>query len=155
MYGICRTVMLLGLLLAGVLRVGAQSSSAAQSANPASAPAAAPDKQSTSQQPALPGGVSSEDKNRREFEKNAGEQAAKLLLRSSPSDAEVLLNGLFVGKTPLLLIVAPGKYTVDMRGPRQEFEHRAIGVMPKETQTVLMKLNQQYPASLGVRWPGQ
>ena len=96
-----------------------------------------------------------EDKNRQDFEKKAGEQAGKLLLRSEPADSEIYINGLYVGHTPLLMVVAPGKYNVEMRGPRHETDHRMVGVMPKETQTVLLKLNTEYPGSISVRWPGQ
>src|SRR6185437_1613601 len=46
--------------------------------------------------------------NRRALEQNAGENASKMLLRSTPSQAQVWIDGKFVGNTPLLLIVAPG-----------------------------------------------
>jgi PEGA domain len=128
---------------------------AASPTAPAAAPAAAPDKTSTLMNLPERTGPSLEDKNRQEFEKKAGEQGAKLLLRSEPTDAEIYLNGLYVGHSPLLMVVAPGKYDVEMRGPRHETEHSKVGVMPKETQTVLLKLNSEYPGSISVRWPGQ
>jgi hypothetical protein len=92
-----------------------------------------------------------DEKNRQDFADNAGEKAGKLLLRSVPSGAEIFINDLFVGRTPQLMVIAPGKYNIDMRGPRQESEHSTVGVMPKETQTVLVRLNQKYPASVPIR----
>lgn len=89
--------------------------------------------------------------NRKDFEDNAGNQAGKLLLRSVPAGAEIFINDRLVGRTPLLMVVAPGKYSVDMRGPRLESGHSNIGVMPKETQTMLINLNQRYPASVSAR----
>ena len=90
--------------------------------------------------------------NRKNFEINAGRDAGKVLFRSHPSDAEVFVNHLLVGHTPLLMFLAPGEYGLDMQGPRQETGHRTLGVMPKETQTVLIDLNQRYPATLSLRW---
>src|SRR5579862_4182281 len=72
----------------------AATSNAATTAAPATAPAAAAtpapaaasDKTSTLMNLPEHAGPSLEDKNRQEFEKKAGEQGAKLLLRSEPSD---------------------------------------------------------------------
>ena len=86
--------------------------------------------------------------NRKNFEDNAGENAGKLLLRSVPSGAEIFINDLLVGRTPMFLVIAPGKYKVDMRGPRAESGHSNVGVMPKETQTVVVNLTKRYPASV-------
>lgn len=89
--------------------------------------------------------------NRKDFEDNAGEKAGKLLLRSVPTGADIFVNDRLVGKTPLLMVVAPGKYKVDMRGPREGYGHGTVGVMPKETQTVVINLNQRYPISVSSR----
>lgn len=89
--------------------------------------------------------------NRKDFEDNAGDRAGKLLLRSAPAGAEIFINDRLVGSTPLLMVIAPGKYSIDMRGPRLESGHSNIGVMPKETQTVLINLNQRYPTSVSAR----
>jgi len=93
-------------------------------------------------------GAPPDQTNRRDFEGNAGEKAGKLLFRSTPSGAEVFINGLVVGRTPLLMTIAPGKYTVEMRGARQESGRSVIGLLPNETQTVLIKLNPRYPSSI-------
>jgi hypothetical protein len=133
----------------------AQNATPASPATPAPAPAEDSAKQAATLQPGDHPTVPAEERNRRELESNAGPQAGKVLLRSQPTEVDITINGLYVGKTPLLLILAPGKYTLDARGPRQETEHRTLGVMPKDTQTVLLKMNQTFPASIGVRWPGQ
>lgn len=162
MRAICKTVVLLGLLGPGTHGARAQalaesgamtshSAIAAQSAKPLSSTTASSAKQSTSPHLAAQTGPPRDEVNRQDFEDNAGEKAGKLLLRSVPSGAEIFINGLFVGRTPLLMVIAPGKYTIDMRGQRQESGHSTIGVMPKETQTVVINLNQRYPASIAIR----
>ena len=89
--------------------------------------------------------------NRKDFEDNAGENAGKLLLRSVPSGAEIFINDLLVGQTPLLMVISPGKYKIAMRGPRDETGHATVGVLPKETQKVVINLTQRYPARVSTR----
>ena len=54
--------------------------------------------------------------NRKALEDQAGKNAAKLMLRSVPDKSSVRIDGKPVGKTPLLLIVQPGVYVVEMEG---------------------------------------
>lgn len=89
--------------------------------------------------------------NRKEFEDNAGEKAGKLLLRSVPSGADIFIDGLLVGQTPLLMVIAPGPYKIEMRGARADSGHANVGVMPKETQTVEIPLKQRYPSNISLR----
>jgi hypothetical protein len=89
--------------------------------------------------------------NRKEFEDNAGEKAGKLLLRSVPTGADVFVNDLLVGQTPLLIVIAPGAYKVEMRGGRDESGRATAGVMPKQTSTVAIELKQRYPSSISLR----
>jgi PEGA domain-containing protein len=89
--------------------------------------------------------------NRKEFADNAGDSAGKLLLRSVPSGADVFVDGLLVGRTPLLMVIAPGPYKIEMRGARDDSGHASVGVMPKETRTVAIELKQRYPASISLR----
>jgi PEGA domain-containing protein len=89
--------------------------------------------------------------NRKKFEDNAGEKGGKLLLRSVPSGADIFINDLLVGRTPLLLVMAPGPYKIDMRGARDDSGHASVGVMPKATRTVEIDLNQRYPSSISLR----
>jgi hypothetical protein len=88
--------------------------------------------------------------NRRAFEKRAGKDAAKLNLQSVPSEALTYIDGMFVGRTPLLLIVPPGKYKVEMRGPREGFAERLVGLLPNETQDLALTLASRYPARISV-----
>ena len=67
------------------------------------------------------------------------------------SGAEIFIDDLLVGRSPLLIVIAPGKYTIDMRGPRQESGRSTVGVMPSETQTVVINLNEKYPTSVTIR----
>jgi hypothetical protein len=89
--------------------------------------------------------------NRRKFEENAGETGGKLLLRSVPSGADVFINDLLVGRTPLLIAMAPGPYKIDMRGTRDDSGQASVGVMPKATRTVALELKQRYPTSILIR----
>jgi PEGA domain len=93
-------------------------------------------------------GPPAEDVDRKELEENAGPNAGKLFLRSLPVRADVFVNGKIVGQTPLLLVVAPGRYQIAMRGPRQELGNRTVGLLPKETVTVVITLKQLYPSTV-------
>ena len=107
-----------------------------------------------------------DEANRKDFEANAGTDACKLLLRSVPTEAEVFINDRLVGRTPLLMLLAPGKYTIDMRGSHQESGHKTVGLMPKQTLTIavdlkflsvsrkiriVVDLKQLYPTSISIR----
>lgn len=83
--------------------------------------------------------------NRRALEQNAGKHPAKLLIRSTPSAAQVWINGMVVGTTPLLLMVAPGEYRTELRGPRMEYGERWVDLLPDETRTVTLPLSARYP----------
>jgi hypothetical protein len=163
---------LLGLLVVGVH--GAQAQTAAESGVTASssrmsvqaskAPTftlASPAKpsaplQNSAKQPSSPhilerSGPPPDEVNRKQFEDNAGEKGGKLLLRSVPSGADIFINDLLVGRTPLLMAMAPGLYKIDMRGARDESGHASVGVMPKATRTVEIDLKQRYPSSISLR----
>jgi hypothetical protein len=49
------------------------------------------------------------------------------------------------------MIIAPGKYEIEMRGSREEFGHKTVGVMPKETRSVMVALHQKYPSAVTTR----
>jgi hypothetical protein len=90
--------------------------------------------------------ASSPDTNRAALEAKAGQEAARLLLRSTPSRAQVWIDGKAVGPTPLLLIVPPGKYKIELRGTKQEHAERECALLPKETQEVVVDLQKMYPS---------
>jgi PEGA domain len=137
----------------------ANSAAAAQSARPPSFAIAVPSKVTSAPATASNGrpyllarnGPPADDVNRKDFEDNAGVNAGKLLLRSKPSGVEIFIDGRLVGRTPLLMVIAPGKYQIDMRGPREESGHTTVGVMPKEMHVVAVTLNQKYPAGITTR----
>jgi PEGA domain-containing protein len=85
------------------------------------------------------------ESNRQALEAKAGVDGARLLLRSMPSPAQVWVNNQPVGSTPLLLIVPPGKYSVEMRGSRQEVGRKELALLPKEIRDVAVKLETRYP----------
>ena len=83
--------------------------------------------------------------NVREFQMHAGKDAGKVLLRAAPVEAQIWVNGKIVGKTPMLLVLAPGKYQVEMRGARGETGESTLDLLPRETRELQVKLHQLYP----------
>ena len=149
-------VSLAGVICAAPHRTPAQALAEAAGANASSAtsamsapkilPKALPTPPTASGSPSLPisRGPSVDEVNRKALELHAGKDAAKLLLQSVPSEAMITIDGSFVGRTPLLLIVPPGKYKVGMRGQRQESAERQIELRPNETQRVALTLATYY-----------
>lgn len=90
--------------------------------------------------------------NRRVLEARAGKDAAKMMLRSQPDGAWVLINGKGVGKTPLLLILAPGVYRVEMHIAQRESSQKQVDLLPKETREVLLTLAARYPNRVELSW---
>jgi len=88
-----------------------------------------------------------EAENRRKLEENAGEDAGRVLLRSVPGEAQVWVEDSLVGKTPLLLILAPGTYPVKLTTLGASAEQR-VAVLPRESQVVLIRLRVRYPAEI-------
>ncbi len=86
-----------------------------------------------------------EETNRKSLEASAGKDASKLLLRATPVEGQIWVNGKVVGKTPLLLVLAPGKYQVEMRGSRGQTGKRSVDLLPRETRELAVKLDQLYP----------
>ena len=90
--------------------------------------------------------------NRRELERQAGRDAGKLLIRSSSSaEAIAWINGKLVGSTPLLMLLAPGQYKVELRGARSEFAQGNVDLLPNETRELVMELEQRYPSQVRLR----
>jgi hypothetical protein len=126
-------------------------SSAATTAAPGEMKSDSPAPGTSAQDPAKPQhlatplGPPSELVNRRALEQHAGKNACKLLLRSSPSPAQVFVDGAFVGNSPLELVVAPGKYQIEMRGQRLDSARRQVDLLPRETREVALPLTARYP----------
>lgn len=87
----------------------------------------------------------SQEKNRRDLEAKAGKNAGKLLIRSLSGEAQIWIDGKPVGKTPLLLIIASGKYDIELRGPRAETARTEVALLPKETRELNIRLELRYP----------
>jgi hypothetical protein len=90
-------------------------------------------------------GPAPEDTNRQTLEAHAGKDAGKLLLRATPVNAQIWVEGKIVGKTPMLLVLAPGKYQIEMRGARGQTGKRSVDLLPHETRELAVKLEQLYP----------
>jgi len=98
----------------------------------------------------IPSGPPPEVVNRNALEQGAGKDASKLLLRSTPSPAQVWVDGAFVGNTPILLIVAPGKYEVEARGQRLESAKQTVALLPRETREISFKMTVLYPTTVSI-----
>ena len=96
-------------------------------------------------------GPAPDETNRKALEESAGRDPAKLLMRSTPAGAQIFVNGRLVGRAPLLMILAPGKYKVEMRGQRQDYGQRTVGLLPNETQDVALTLSPLYPIRVSTR----
>jgi len=88
-----------------------------------------------------------EDANRRALEQRAGQDAAKLNLKSVPAKAVVRIDGKPVGRTPLLISLAPGVYKIEMEGPLMEFGKLQLDLSPKQTREI------ELPLSAAPRYP--
>jgi hypothetical protein len=118
-------------------------------------PEAAPAQTSPNAKPGSPtkhpparNGEPAEIKNRRELEGRAGKDAGKLLVRSTPAHARVWINKKLVGDTPLLLLLAPDQYRIELRGSRSGSVEQEVNLLPNETRELLMKLPQRYPSQV-------
>ena len=98
-----------------------------------------------SQHVITPSGPPPQEVNVSNFQSHAGKDAGKVLLRATPAEAQIWVNGKIVGKTPMLLVLAPGKYQIEMRGARGETGTGSVDLLPHETREVLIKLHQLYP----------
>ena len=87
-----------------------------------------------------------EETNRKALEATAGKDAGKLLLRATPVEAQIWVNGKIVGKTPMLMVLAPGKYQIEMRGSRGQTGKSSVALLPRETRELAVKLDSLYPA---------
>ena len=87
--------------------------------------------------------------NRKALQDQAGKNAAKLMLRSTPDKSSVHIDGKLVGKTPLLLIIRPGVYVVEIEGgPRLAYGRRQIDLLPKESRDIALDLQPRYPTAV-------
>jgi hypothetical protein len=96
-------------------------------------------------------GPAAEELNRRALEAHAGKDAAKLMLRSLPNKSAVRINGKVVGKTPVLLILAPGAYKIEMEGDRMSSAEKQVDLLPHETREVTMALESRYPVRVQLK----
>ena len=92
-----------------------------------------------------------QETNVRDFQLHAGKDASKILLRAAPVEAQIWVNGKIVGKSPMLLVLAPGKYQVEMRGARGETGASSVDLLPRETRELLVKLQQLYPGRVNAQ----
>jgi hypothetical protein len=87
-----------------------------------------------------------EEMNRRTLAQNAGTDASKLLVRSTLPESSIWIDGQRVGKVPMLLIVPPGKYRIELVGPHAERTSCLVALLPRETRELTLKLLTRYPA---------
>jgi hypothetical protein len=133
---------------------GATSVAAATASNakpPAWPSVTLPDNKGKFSHLAAPSGPPADAANRQALEQRAGQNPCKLLIRSVPTAAQVWIDGNFVGNSPMLLVLAPGKYRLELRGQRMEYASQVVDLLPKETREVALKLAVRYPTRASVR----
>jgi len=166
-YGLQRLLWLVAFIAVGinVFAAGARAQAIAEAAGATSVAATAVGAAKPVMLPTLPGaattttsqhlvaaaGPPAQEVNVREFQAKAGKDAGKVLLRATPTATQIWINGKIVGKTPLLLVLAPGKYEVEMRGARGESGKTTVALLPRETREILVKLQSLYPARVGAQ----
>jgi hypothetical protein len=91
--------------------------------------------------------------NRRALEESAGEDAAVLVLQSSPDEAQVWIEGKYVGRTPLLLRLPPGLHQVELRARRMKTLREPVDVLPQETRQLELRLEPRYPTHVKLTNP--
>jgi hypothetical protein len=128
---------------AGATSVSATAASSAKATTMPKYPA--PGASSTSPHLVASSAPAPEVTNRKTFEAHAGKDAGKLLLRATPVEAQIWVDGKIVGKTPMLLVLAPGKYEIEMRGARGQTGRHSVDLLPRETRELAVKLEQLYP----------
>jgi len=89
--------------------------------------------------------------NCRALKERAGPDAAKLSLRSVPDHAQVWIDTLFVGATPLELAVAPGTHQLEMRGVGMESARQKVELLPKQSLQVTVSLKPYYRNKISLR----
>ncbi len=89
-------------------------------------------------------GEAPEVTNRKALERRAGTDGAKLSLKSVPPNATVRIDGNPVGTTPLVLVLAPGRYSVELEGPRREFAREQVELRAQETRELALPLRSRY-----------
>jgi len=134
---------------AGATSVAAATASSAKP--PGWASVTLPDNKGKSSHLAASSGQPSDTANRQALEQRAGQNPCKLLIRSVPTAAQVWIDGNYVGNSPMLLVLAPGKYLLELRGQRMEHASLVVDLLPKETREVALKLAVRYPTRASVR----
>lgn len=89
--------------------------------------------------------------NCRTLQERAGAEGAKVALRSTPDRAQVWMDGLFVGSTPLELTLAPGRHQVEMREATTEMSRQTVELQPKQSREVSLTLKLLYPHKISLR----
>lgn len=93
---------------------------------------------------AAPSGPPPEETNRNTLAEHAGKDASKLLVRTTIPNSKIWINGKPVGNTPLLLILAPGKYQVEVVAPDSTRTQSNVALLPRETRELTLKLEPRY-----------
>jgi hypothetical protein len=99
-------------------------------------------------------GPSPEATNRLALSEHAGADASKLLVRATLPESSIWINGNPVGKVPMLLVVPPGKYELELVGPHAERTRMEVALLPHETRELILKLAPRYPKEVTMRPAG-
>ena len=91
------------------------------------------------------------DMNRKFFEDHSGANAGELSLQSAPDHAQVWVDEMFVGVTPLALKLAPGEHRVFASGANKAGSVREFVLAPKQTQSIDLTLKSSYQGLITIQ----
>ena len=73
------------------------------------------------------------------------EEMGSLLLRSVPTGAQIWIDGKLMGTTPLLLILAPDRYNIEVLGKRLERAKKGVYLRANDRQQLMFSPSPRYP----------
>ena len=85
--------------------------------------------------------------NRFALQRSAGTEAAETSLRSVPDHVLVWIDMRFVGATPIMLKLAPGRHRVRMSAPNLQPVDESLELAPKQPKEVLLSLTPRVAAT--------
>jgi|GEM_PF-1267760 hypothetical protein len=93
-----------------------------------------------------PAGPPPEVLNREWFRQQAGKTGIEAHLASEPAGASLWVDGRFVGRTPVELLLPAGRHQVRLLGPHQEYLESTLELRAGGPTRMLYRLPSAYPA---------
>ena len=108
-------------------------------------------KKGTSPHLLIPTNLSAEAGTKPRRAEGTEEDMGSLLLRSVPKGAQIWIDGKLMGTTPLLLILAPDRYNIEVLGKRMEHVKKQVNLRANERQQLMFSPSPRYPRRVHLR----